>query len=308
MMKQLVSAAVLFICATATSQQYSIGRTSAEMSDTQRGNRKIRVEIYYPESIAKTVQNEDEVSAVRFPVICFAHGYVMSPDVYGNIREALVPEGFILVFPYTATGLFPSHQVFAEDLAFVLSETEKMAQEPGSPLYGITDTVCGLMGHSMGGGALFAAASIFKRAAAVVALAPLNSKPSAIKAAASVETPTLIIAGENDCITPPGRNQIPIYDNSSARDKTFIMIMGGTHCGMADSSTVCTLAEKLSGCSKGISAEEQHRILSRYIIPWLRYFLKGEEYQGICFDAELRSDIDVTWMQSRPLDPNYTWL
>jgi len=301
MMKQLISAAVLLICTTATAQQYTIGHTSAEMKDTQRGNRKIRVEIYYPESKAKTVQNEDVVRAVRFPVICFAHGYMMSPDVYGNIRKALVPEGFILVFPYTGTGMFPSHQAFSEDLAFVLSATEKMAGDPGSPLYGITDTVFCLMGHSMGGGALFAAANIYKRAAAVIALAPLNSKPSAIKAAASVETPTLIIAGENDCITPPGRNQIPIYDNASTSDKTFIMIMGGTHCGMADSSTVCTLIGKLSGCSKGSSAEEQHQIGAKYLVPWLDYFLKGDMKAGKLFNMTMEGDAEVEYMRSHPL-------
>lgn len=304
-MRGLISAAILLICVNATAQLYSLGHSSAGLMDTNRGNRKIRVEIYYPEVAGDTGSDHNNGSAVRFPVICFAHGYVMSPEVYGNIRDALVPEGFIVVFPYSETGMFPSHQALSEDVAFVLAETRKMGRETGSPLYGITDTTSCLMGHSMGGGALFAAANLYERTTAVVALAPLNTKPSAIQAAASVERPTLIIAGENDCIAPPGRNQIPIYNFSASSDKTFIQIRGGTHCGMADSSRICELAEKLSGCNEGISAEAQHKILKKYIIPWLNWFLKGEDDQGISFDTVLRSDSTVTWLQSRPLVLNF---
>ncbi|MBE0677675.1 MAG: hypothetical protein IH592_02810 [Bacteroidales bacterium] len=274
------------------------------MTDTKRGNKEIRVEIYYPVGKENAVSDKDDSCTTKFPVICFAHGYVMSPDLYGHIREALVPEGYIVVFPFSETGMFPSHLALSEDLAFVLAETEKMGREAGSPLYGITGDISCLMGHSMGGGALFAAANLYEGTTAVVALAPMNTKPSAIQAAASVAVPTLIFAGGNDCITPSGRYQLPIYSFSAAADKTFILIRGGTHCGMADSSRVCTMAEKLSGCNDGITAEEQHQILKKYLVPWLGYFLKGEGDQGISFDTELRSDTTVTWLQSRPLVSN----
>lgn len=305
LMRGLISAIILTICANVTAQSYNIGHTHAMMIDTNRGNREIRCEIYYPVRDENAGSDKDDGCAGRFPVICFAHGYVMSPDFYGNIREALIPEGYIVVLLNSETGIFPSHQAISEDLVFVLAATEKMGKEADSPLYGITDTMSCLMGHSMGGGALFAAANLNEGTTAVVALAPLNTKPSAIQAAASVAVPTLIFAGENDCITPPDRNQRPIYNFSAAADKTFILIRGGTHCGMADSSRVCTLAEKISGCNGGISAEEQHRIMNKYLIPWLDYFLKGEEDQGISFDTELRSDTTVTWLQSRPLVSNF---
>jgi len=300
-MRGLITAAILMTCAHVTAQQYLIGHTSAEIRDTDRGSRVIRVEIYYPERKGDNGWAGDEGYPERFPVICFAHGYVISPDFYVHITETMVPEGYILVFPYSETGMFPSHRALSEDLAFVIAETKKMGMESGSPLYGITGTQTCLMGHSMGGGALFPAANIYEGTTAVVALAPLNTKPSAIQAAASVKAPTLIIAGENDCITPPGRNQIPIFNFSAALDKTYILIRGGTHCGMADSCKVCRLAEKLSGCNKGIPVEEQHQVLKKYIIPWLNYFLKGVDDQGISFDTELRSDTNVIWLQSRPL-------
>ena len=300
-MRRLSSAAFLFICASVTAQQYNIGHTSADVRDSHRGNRKIRVEIYYPERQENTVLREDEACPERFPVICFAHGYVMSPDLYGNIGEALVPEGYILAFPYSETGMFPSHQALSEDLALILAETERMGSKTGSPLYGIVDTTSCLMGHSMGGGALFAAANIHAGIDAIVSLAPMNTKPSAIQAAASVEAPTLIIGGENDCITPPDMYQIPIYNFSASADKTFILIRGGTHCAMADSSRVCTLAEKFSGCNEGIAAKEQHQILKKYLIPWLDYFLKGDMENGKLFDMTITGDRGVDYMRSRPL-------
>lgn len=278
-----------------------MGHTSAEMIDTHRGNRKIRVEIYYPERGENAGYDKVDDCAGKFPVICFAHGYVMSPDLYGHIREALVPEGYIVVFPYSETGMFPSHLDLSEDLAFVLAETEKMGLEAGSPLYGITGTISCLMGHSMGGGALFTAANLYEGTTAVVALAPMNTKPSAIQAAASVAVPTLIFAGENDCITPPGRNQIPIYNFSAAADKTYILIRGATHCGMADSGRVCTLAEKLSGCHDGITADEQHQILKKYLVPWLAFFLKGDIENGKLFEMTLTGDKGVEYMRSRPV-------
>jgi predicted dienelactone hydrolase len=300
-MRGFISAAIVTICTNVTAQPYDIGHTTAMMRDTQRGNREIRVEIYYPVRIENTGSDKDDGCAGKFPVICFAHGYVMSPDSYGYILEALVPEGYIVVFPYSETGMFPSHLDLSKDLAFVLEETAKLGLEAGSPLYGITGDSSCLMGHSMGGGALFAAANLYEGTLAVVALAPMNSKPSAIQAAASVTVPTLIFAGEGDCITPPGRYQMPIYNFSAAADKTYILIRGGTHCGMADSSRICTLAEKISGCNKGLSPSGQHQILKKYLIPWLNFFLKWENDQGIIFDAELRSDTAVTWLQSRPL-------
>ena len=128
-MRGVISTAILLICANSAAQLYNIGHTSSVMNDAARGNRKISVEIYYPEVSGDSCSENNNGLNIRFPVICFAHGYVMSPDEYGNIRDMLVPEGFIVVFPYSETGMFPSHQALSEDLAFVLAETEKMGMD-----------------------------------------------------------------------------------------------------------------------------------------------------------------------------------
>jgi len=135
---------------------------------------------------------------------------------------------------------------------------------------------------------------------AVVALTPYEIRPSAIEAAGRVSVPTLVFSGTADCITPPEKNHLPMYERSAAEDKTYISIINGSHCGMG-ALRKCFTAERLAGCKGGLGTEEQTAILSRYMIPWLDCFLKGEKEQGAVFNMTLASDEAVTWLRSRPL-------
>lgn len=209
-----------------------------------------------------------------------------------------------MAFLSSGDGLFPSHRRYGEDLRFVSGEIGKLNSDSASPLYGIIDTLRCLMGHSMGGGAAFLAAAGNMSVHAAVTLAPYNTRPSAFEAAAATKVPTLIFSGSNDCITPPEEHHLPLYEKSSSSDKTFILIHGGTHCQMGVSYEKCIIGERMARCNPGISEEAQLKTLAGYMVPWLRYYLKGEEEQGIGFDTELRSDTTVTWFQSRPLVSN----
>ena len=53
----------------------------------------------------------------------------------------------------------------------------------------------------------------------------------------------MIIAGKNDCVTRPEIHQVPIYSNLKSLSKIIITIKGGSHCQMADRSTICRLGE-----------------------------------------------------------------
>jgi dienelactone hydrolase len=199
----------------------------------------------------------------------------------------------IIIFPRSSKGLFPSHRKYAEDIAFVLNEAQKMGEDPSSVLYGITDTVRCLIGHSMGGGAVFLAANMTSGLSAIAALAPLNTNPSAIQAASSVLVPSLVIAGSDDCITPPEKHQLPIYDFLASDEKTYILITGANHCQMASENSACSTGERMLGCRAGISREEQHEILKRYLVPWLQFHLKGNLEAGKEFDDLLNTDKSV---------------
>lgn len=321
-MKRYLSVAGLLILSSLTFGQHGIKHTRLVLRDEERGGRKIPLEIYYPEIHIKTesLENQiitdgdttlsdqpgfysltDSICSVRFPVICFAHGYLLPGDQYMYLAEMLVPEGFIFIALSSGTALFPSHSKYADDLRFALGLVKRMGDEPDSPLSGLVGSRICLMGHSMGGGAMFLAASDNEEIDAAVALTPYDTRPSAIEAAAGVKVPTLIFSGTNDCITPPGKHHLPAYNRCAAKEKTFIMINGGTHCGMGVSHPKCIIGEKLAGCEPGISVEEQLSILKRYMLPWLGYYLKGEQDRGNSFNTTLESDSTVTWIRSKPL-------
>ncbi len=283
-----------------TSGQYLIGSKRMELRDTARGNRKVTFEVWYPVSNQEQPAPEGEERSERFPVICFAHGYQHPGDRYGNLVEKLVPAGYIMISLTTFEGPFPSHRGYAEEIRFMADAVAGISCDTLSPLYGIADTLICLMGHSMGGGAMFHAAADNQTINAVIALAPYNTRPSAIEAAGSVRVPTLILSGTADCITPPEKNHLPIYERSAAEDKTYISIINGSHCGMG-ALRKCFTAEKLAGCAGGLGTEEQTVILARYIIPWLDCFLNGQEEQGAVFNQTLASDTAVTWLRSRLL-------
>lgn len=290
----------IMCCFLTASGQYSVGHASMELHDAARGNRKVKFEAYYPVAAPEMSETPAGMIAGKFPVICFAHGYQHPGNRYGNLTAMLVPEGYIMLALTTFEGPFPSHRGYEEEIRFLADAVAGLGRDTLSPLYGLADTIICLMGHSMGGGAGFHAAADNGTIDAIIGLTPYDTRPSAIEAAGRVRVPTLIFSGTADCITPPEKNHLPMYERSAAEDKTYISIINGSHCGMG-ALRKCFTAEKLAGCRGGLGTEEQTAILSRYIIPWLDCFLKGEKEQGAVFNQTLASDEAVTWLRSRRL-------
>jgi len=282
-------------------EKYVIGKTSLILTEVPDGDRKIPVDIYYPSGSGEINSPVASEPLKKFPVICFNHGYLISPDAYSNIREALVPEGFILVFPRTERGLFPSHKTMSKDIGLVFSRMDDLAKDTNSIFFERVDTLKCVMGHSMGGGAAFAAASMFPAISCLVALAPYDTRPSAVKAAKSVNIPVLIFTGTKDCVTPADKNQLPIYESVASPDKTIIHIKGGTHCQMAGISSICRFGESFKSCKAEIDMEEQHRIINRYLLPWIKFYMKGDVQAGLLFEKEIGSDSQIGFERTRPL-------
>lgn len=282
------------------SGQYNVGNEVIELRDPGRGNRKVTAGLWYPVVSEGQPVVKGNVRSDKFPVICFAHGYLHPGDQYGNLVDILVPAGYIIISLTTCEGPVPSHRGYVDEIRFLAGAVKGLGSDTHSPLYGIADTLVCLMGHSMGGGASFIAAAANTNVDALVALTPWEIRPSAIEAAGSVTVPTLIFSGTSDCITPPEKNHMPMYQRSAAEDKTYISIINGSHCGMGDSHK-CFTAERLSGCKNGLSTEVQTVILERYLIPWLNCILKGDREEGLVFNCTLASDHAVTWLRSRAL-------
>lgn len=278
-------------------QNFQIGQVSLSFTDASRSNRSVPVEVYYPADAAGTgVPFTTGVQTV--PVVVFGHGFVMSWDAYANIWQSLVPRGYVVAFPRTETGFSPSHLNLGQDLAFTVTALHQEAQSAASVLYQHLDTMEAVMGHSMGGGASFLSIAFNPGIDVLANLAAAETNPSAIAAAASITLPSLVIAGGNDCVTPPAAHQIPMYNALASPCKTYVSINGASHCQMADANTLCSLGEASCTPVAAISRTYQHTVIDRYLIPFLDFQLKSDCAAGASFDSLLVTDADITYQRT----------
>ena len=132
-------------------QPFQIGHTTLTFIDTSRNNRNIATEVYYPADVAGNNVPVTTANLNKFPVLIFGHGFGMTWDAYQNIWEALVPQGYIMIFPKTEGGASPSHLEFGKDLAFVINQMSLLNLNSSSIFYNRISDKSALMGHSMGG-------------------------------------------------------------------------------------------------------------------------------------------------------------
>ena len=268
--------------------QYFIGNYSEEFLDLSRSNRAIPVEIYYP-SISEGF--ETQVALGQYPIIIFGHGFLMSYGAYQNLWEEFVPRGYIIVFPRTEEGLINNHQEFGWDLQFLVTKMQGEGLNNNSPVFGAVANNTALMGHSMGGGAVFLAADSLNQnnnpqLKTIIGLAPAESSSngvSSISSALNVATPALILSGSQDGVTPPEAHHIPIFNNLSSNYKTFISILGGAHCYFGEPNFFCDLGENTVSSDISISREDQQNVTFNFVNLWLDYTLKDSCEQYACF-------------------------
>ncbi len=273
---------------------WNCGHTTLVAFDTSRGNRRISVSVWYPSTDeGRTAPLAGD--GIRFPVIVFGHGFKLSEKSYRNIVDLLVPEGFIVAFPLKERGFHPSHLDLAQDIVFIMRQFRQWDKENGTLFYGrISQRNCA-MGHSMGGGAAVLAASLDPEITALATLTLFDTTPSASDAAPKVKIPSLVLAGSLDCVTPPEKHQIPVFEGLASEDKTYISITGGTHCGMTSSGRLCHLAERSCRPKDALPPPEQQAILDRYLLPWLKSRLLDDTDERISMEKHLPGDHQVTW-------------
>jgi pimeloyl-ACP methyl ester carboxylesterase len=274
-------------------QEYNLGHTLLSLTDIERGNRVIPVEVYYPADSSGANVPLSSCGSSKYPVLCFGHGYLMSWDSYAFLRDVLVKNGYIIAFTKTSGELFPSHYDMAKDIVYILKKISEYGNDTGSIFFKRVLHMNCAMGHSMGGGAALLAASYDSTITALAVLSPAETRPSAIKASALIRIPSLIISGENDCITRPEAHQIPIFEELHSTSKILLTIKGASHCQMADKSFPCNLAELTCGQKPTVTREEQQRIIVRYLIPWLNRYLKGDSASAERFGSMIGSDTCV---------------
>jgi len=299
-MKKIFFLAALFCCSfySLRAQTYQIGHTTITFVDASRNNRSIATEIYYPADLAGENVPISTLNSIQFPSLVFGHGFVMTWDAYQNFWNALVPNGYIMAFPKTEGSFSPSHLEYAKDLAFVIDQMNFLGTQSSSIFYNRVSAMNAVMGHSMGGGASFLAVPINSNITALVNFASAETTPSAITAATSITVPALLFAGANDCVTPPSTNQLSMYNGLLSSCKTYISIIGASHCQMANNNALCSFGESTCSPAPTITRSAQHAILFNYVLPWLDFQLKGVCSQGATFDSQIISDTAITYQKN----------
>ena len=272
---------------------FEIGHTQAEYYDLLR-DRYIEVEIYYPADI----QGENTpIAQGSFPVIVFGHGYMMSWQSYENFWSELTPDGYIICFPTTEMGASPNHEYFGQDLNFIATKMQLENSNPSSLFYNSVLARTCIMGHSMGGGASFLAASNSNDITTLVNFAAAETDPSAIDAASEISIPSLIFSGADDCVTPPAQNQDLMYDNLASDCKTQISIIDGGHCYFADYDFLCTLGESSCNPTLNITRDQQQQTTFDFLNLWLRYSLYDDNSAFETFNDSLNNSSRIDYNQ-----------
>ncbi|MEX1187947.1 MAG: T9SS type A sorting domain-containing protein [Bacteroidia bacterium] len=258
----LVSLFSALFITNASAQSYSIGRSSESVFDPSR-NRAIPVEVYYPALSAGT---NAEWATGTFPLIILGHGFAMTYSAYENISSFFVPKGYVFAMIDTENGLVGvSHGNFAADYKYVKENLN---------LPGTLEQTTAYLGHSMGGGAAFLAASLGNQPDLLIGLAPAETNPSAISASSLITIPTFVFSGEGDAVTPPSENHIPMYDDCASDCKGFISILGGAHCYFAQSNFFCDFGETTAGSDIQINRAQQQDVLFDFLEPLFQTFLR----------------------------------
>jgi hypothetical protein len=265
-----------------TRAKAQVGTLDWVLVDESRSGREIPCEVHYPAL-------EDGAGAIPapgpFPTVVFGHGFVMAGGDYLTWIEGMVAASYVVITVETETGFAPSHLDFGLDLAFVANAASSDVVD----LEGTMDDRVAIGGHSMGGGAAWIAAAESSEADVVFGFAPAETNPSAIGAANDVVIPALIISGSSDGITPPASQHQPIFDATSSECKSWVNLVEGSHCGFANSGSLCDFGEP--GFS-GMTRARQQEITLQVMTAWLDHAFYGGDWED--FGGATDVDFSVT--------------
>ncbi len=284
-MKKLFTLTLALNCflLTVIAQPFQIGHRLITFIDASRANRIITTAIYYP---AVTAGNNVTIATGQFPIIVFGHGFVMDTSAYDVFRNAIVPSGYIIVFPTTESSFSPSHTDFGKDIAFLVGAMKAEGLNSSSAFFGSVTSKSAVMGHSMGGGCSYLAVQYASSITVLASFAAAVTNPSSIIAARNITIPSIVFSGVNDCVAPPATNQIPMYDTLASVCKSLINITGGAHCLFASMNNNCYFGQGTCSPQPTISAAAQQTTTFNLLLPWLNYYLKndcaaGNQFQGL---------------------------
>ncbi len=136
-------------------------------------------------------------AGLNLPAVAFGHEWLTGTARYSGLLEHLASWGIVAGAPDTQRGLAPSVLNFAFDLGTALDILAGVRLGPGD--ISVHPTKLGVVGHGFGGSAaVFAAAGMPDKPAAVAAIFPTVTNPPAEQPAAATKVPGLILTAPGD--------------------------------------------------------------------------------------------------------------
>jgi dienelactone hydrolase len=136
-------------------------------------------------------------AGLNLPGVAFGHDWLTPPARYAGLLEHLASWGIVAGAPDTQRGVAPSVLNLAFDLGTALDIVAGVRLGPGK--ISVHPAKLGVVGHGFGGSAaVFAAAGMPDKPAAVAALFPAVTSPPAEQPAAGLRVPGLILTAPGD--------------------------------------------------------------------------------------------------------------
>ena len=250
--------------------------------------------IYYPENS----------SYKPYPLVILSPGFMANKDMYTWFGSQIANSGYVVLIFSPPNTFSPNNDQriggFREGINYISSKNA----DPSSPFYNLVDmNKIVTAGHSAGAMANFVATTRDSRIKGAVFFSPIcraqdlessavgknlqnitdsTSFAGVVDSAQKIRVSVQMFAGSKDTIAPPSA-ALYCYSLINGTAKEYIEIKGGDHVGFI-SEQYANLAEKLGLLinipstqirTGDISATEQQRITTLYLISWLNYYLKG---------------------------------
>ncbi|MDH4168529.1 MAG: alpha/beta fold hydrolase [Acidimicrobiia bacterium] len=258
---------------------WDVGFSTVEMVDSERGDRTLPVDVWYPVDAVDAVGPPAELdlfvtshplehaladpepsSAGAFPLVVFSHGSGGFRAQSWTLLESLASQGFVVVAPdhvgNTALDVFfgttdPFAVIAANrprDISFVIDEVTSWTDDPTDRFAGVIDSErIGVAGHSFGGFTALAVASGFGDYAAderVDAILPIAAAAGALsdEELASIDVPTFLLSGTLDETVALDPNTTETWRLISSKEAYRADVIGGGHNSFTN---VCDLVDIL---------------------------------------------------------------
>jgi dienelactone hydrolase len=226
-------------------------------------------------------------AGLNLPGIAFGHDWLTGTARYAGLLEHLASWGIVAAAPETQRGLAPSVLNLAFDLGTALDIAAGVRLGPGN--ISVHPAKLGLVGHGFGGSAaVFAAAGMPAKPAAVVPIFPTVTRPPAEQPAASLSVPGLILTTPGD---PKTLNSNAIGLSRVWEAATLRIVSKAESGGLAEGRRLTSLLG-LPGSDRATQ-----RSVRALLTGYLLYMLGGDKtYRDF-------ADPDVQLPKTTPIDP-----